>query len=178
MAPCSTSPLHHLCYAKATLLRLDRVPSFVTKMWPCVQRHPSSKTQVNLPKPYSSLCKQSAMLLRQRLGISCTLTHLALIFDIFLSENFYFPVERNKRKPHVAFVLKRGNCLERPQSKLQVVKGIFSSSVHRFLLLHQLREVVARPAVEGDSLPVIPGCFSNWHLAHPTINQTGSAEEE
>lgn len=38
-------------------------------------------------------------------------------FDIFKIEKFYFLIEGNKQKPHVPFVLKRGNCLERSQSK-------------------------------------------------------------
>lgn len=38
-------------------------------------------------------------------------------FDIFKIEKFYFLIEGNKQKLRVPFVLKRGNCLERSQSK-------------------------------------------------------------
>lgn len=53
------------------LIRLARVVSRVTRMGLCVQKHLSTKTLVNLPKPSLG----NAMLLKLLLGVSCTLTH-------------------------------------------------------------------------------------------------------
>lgn len=62
--------------------------------------------------------------------------------------------------------------------QLQVMKDVLPSSVHPFLLLQQFGEGASLPAAEGQPSASHTCCFSSRCLAHPAVNQSGSAEEE